>query len=566
MANNLSEAKSAGHEGAPILGHRQKGGIVILPDGKPGALKHNSHRYNHGSDTPWGREGSAYIEADIIPVGYHLELRPQSETVRVTSEWLAQQEQGIQPEHATVGAEVEGVVYEPLTTLLASAHGPLFPLEHNNHPELLDHMLETATGQTREGSYPRTALNAAQSISQAVLEAEETARIQDKRLVYSSVPEAGSSDQVQITPHPYLIAFSPKVLEATINHAHSIPPEVIALYRKLGVDILPDLAQTGILNWPVNALHVHNGVPQIDGLADPRSAYAMAQVRMTNMAKAMSLPLYNTRHCYGVDTGLKDVRSLMRRLLATSHDSTLPEHVGEFISKAVSALEEGDIHSLPRHPWQGQHDRIRMRMDGEKKTMESIDAPQSPDLRQVLGWIYANQIMNTIALEALHAAGGEESAVLPYLQKQYGSLMAPIPALGNGSSYHHDLIFNIAGYDGTIPWMDGKTYRQVMQETSVIIGDIGQRYPALAQQTRVLQHLYAQQTSADTTGISLEEYLGVEQGAYRPNGKNRGLITDTKDIPLADLITIQDEATRLQAQSLSQVRDKADLNDWFGIN
>ena len=68
----------------------------------------------------------------------------------------------------------------------------------------------------------------------------------------------------------------------------------------MGVDILPRIEQTGVLDWPVNALHVHNGVPQIDGLADP-GVYAMAKIRLSEMAKILSFVLYNTRHCYGAD-------------------------------------------------------------------------------------------------------------------------------------------------------------------------------------------------------------------------------------------------------------------------
>lgn len=564
MAQNISEAKSAGIEGAQILGYQKLGGILRLPDGRLGALKHDEHRYNHGSKKPWGREGCAYMEADVVPIGYHMEVPPQHMSAETASEWLRLQEEGEAPAEATVGVEVEAVTYDGAGMSLATAHGPLFSLEQNGHPELLSHVLETATGKTPEGRYPRTAPETAYALAQAVNEAEEIAALQGKRLVYSSVPEGGNGT-AEITPHPYLLAFSPKVLEATLDHQQVIPPEVIGLYRQIGIDIIPYLRETGILNWPVNALHVHNGVPQIEGLADPRSGYAMAQVRMTELSKILSLMLYNTKHCYGVDTGLKDVRSLMRRLLATSHDSTLPPSAEEFIHDAVGALEKGEIHSLPRHPWQGQHDRIRIRMDGDKKTMESIDAAMNPDLRLVLGWIYGNELMNTLALDALKAVNGDESRVLPYLQSHYGDLLRPIPALGNDSSYSHDLLYNRSGYDATVPWLNGRSYRELLRQSGAILQQVGSRYPALRNQADMVKHLISQQTAHTAKPPGLAEYMGVESGSYMPNNCNKGLITDAKNLPLDEIIAIQSEGTRLQAESLSSVRDATDLRAWIGL-
>lgn len=558
----LSEAKQTSHEGDQILGHKESGGIIQGPRG-PLALKHNKHRFNHGSQSPWGRQEYAYVEADLIAIGYHLDPLPPTDTVIASEAYLAALKEGEIPEEATIGVEVEACVYDVTGNSLRPATGELWPLSQNSHPELLDHMLETATGKAENGQFPRSATEIAHAVARALLSGYEIAHMQQKLLAYSSVPESGSSEQIAITQHPYLLAFSPKVLEQTVQQAASIPPEVISLYQQIGIDIVPYLQQTGVLNWPVNALHVHNGVPQIEGLADPRAAYAMAQLRMTGLAKILSLPLYNTRHCFGVDTGLMDVRSIMRRLLATSHGAPLPTNVGEFINQAILALEDGSIHSLPRHPWQGQHDRIRLRMDGDKKTMESIDAPMTPDVRQILSWIYTNQILNAIALQALAVVGGDESKVLPYLEIQYGPLMKPLPALGTGSCLVIDLCINQEGLHAALPDFN-ITAAQALIVAQHIIEQHSSLFPALHTQIKAVSHVISQ-TVSQIRPSSLEEYLGIESGVYKPNNLNRGPITQMKEgIPPQELVLLQDQTTRLQAETLISARDEVDLLLFMG--
>lgn len=553
-----SLAKAAAETGAIIIGHSAVGKIITDKTGTY-ALKHPIHRFTKDPLQPWGHPKDGYTLADLVPVHMHLDPQPAEETIKVVGEWLSQMRQGYIPKGATQGVEVEGVVYGAGTTQLAPAYrDPTV----NAHPELMVSTLETATGKEETGSYPYEPVSIAREISYAVLGGNEHASLENNTVVYSSVPEGGDINKNVNTPIPYLQAFAPRVLEATINNASNIPKEVVYMYDKMGVDIIPYLRESRVLNWPVQALHVHNGVPMIGDMADPRSAFAMAEIRHTEMAKIMSFMLYNTQYCYGVDTEQNDVRSIMRRLLATTHGGEMPHSAEEYMRKAVESLTDGRIHSLARYPAESQHDRTRIRVDGI--TMESIDGAMNPDLRLVLGWTYINQIMNVIALDALDDVNGDESKVLGRLQDKIGPMMKNVPAMGNESCYEHDLIFNKGGYNAKAPWMD-QTYADSIQAITALFDSYAVQYPAMRTYVKIANHVLSQ-SSQKNAGVSLEEYFGIENGIYKPNGKNRGIVTDAKKgLSVQQLIDIQSKATRLQAEALSQVQDDAGLLAFFGI-
>ncbi|MCX6730582.1 MAG: hypothetical protein NTZ55_01930 [Candidatus Roizmanbacteria bacterium] len=561
QVEEISAAKMAAAEGAKIIGKNPRGGILLV-SGVPYALKYPYHRYTQNKEHPWGHPDGGYTNADMSRVHMHLDIPQKEQTTEVVGRWLEQMKEGVIPIGATQGVEVEGVVYEGNSTRLAPAYSDA---SKNQHPELMETTLETATGTLPNGSYPNTPVTVAQQISLAIREAHEHADLNGNRVVHTSVPEGGSVDQNKNTPVPYLEAFAPRVLADTILHGGEIPQEVKSLYAKIGIpDVLQYLENTGVLNWPVHALHVHNGVPMIGEYADTRSAYAMAQVRNTEMAKIVSFMLYNTQYCYGVNAGDKDVRSKMRRLLSTTHGGETPQSAEEYVQKAVQALEDGSIHSLPRYPAHSQHDRTRIRMDGV--TMESIDAPMNPDLRLVLGWTYINQIMNVIALDTLQQTGGDESQVLAHLGSQWGELMKPINAMGEEhSSYSHDLIFNKDGYTGHAPWMK-KNYADSIQDIISLFELYGNKYPAITTYVAIVKRLLTDSIKPKNIA-TLEEYFGVENGVYQANGKNHGLVTDAKqNYPVEKMIDIQSKATRLQAEALSQIQSDSELLQFFGIS
>ena len=58
---------------------------------------------------------------------------------------------------------------------------------------------------------------------------------------------------------------------------------------------------------------------------------------------------------------------------------------------------------------------------------------------------------------------------------------------------------------------------------------------------------------------------GVEKGTYQANGLNCGLVTDYKDANPVELVSIQTEATRLQAEALTKIKDEKDYREFMGI-
>lgn len=556
-AEEISAAKLAG-EG--IIGHNPMGGIMVI-NSVPYALKHPHHRFTKDPLKPWGHPDGGYTKADLVPMGMYVDVPPKDASLQAVSETLGRLRQNDISALPTQGLEAEGAVYKKGTTQLSPAFADP---KGNSHPELMETTLETATGKLPNGEYPRSPMELARQVSTTILEAHEQAGLEGNKVVHSSVPEGGSPQENRNTPVPYLQAFAPRVLEDTINHSGAIPQEVLDMYAKIGIpDVVSYLKESGILNWPINALHVHNGVPMIGEYADTRTAFAMGQLRNTEMAKILSFMMYNTSYCYGVDTGVSDVRSIMRRLLSTAHGGAMPQSVEEHVHESVLALKNGSIHSLPRYPAHSQHDRIRIRMDGV--TMESIDAPMNPDLRLVLGWSYMNQIMNVIALDAMEKTQGDETQVLPYLQAKFGELMNPIQAMGESqSSYVHDLEFNKKGYGGKVPWMS-KNYGDSVRDIMQIFEQYAKEYPIIRTYVAIANRIL-NDVIQPVRSRSLEEYFGIENGVYRANGHNTGIVTDAKKgVDLERLIDVQSKATRLQAEVLAQVGSEEELLAFFGI-
>lgn len=539
-----------------IIGYYPQGGVVEI-DGKLFWLRHPQFRWN-GSSFGWENDG--FSSSDLSEVGYHL-IPPERElTQKLAEENLKSLKEGFFPSNFTVGIEVEGCLYDKNCNLIPKHDGQLVKIDEDKHPELLNFTVETSTNPIN-GNHLSSPLEIAHGLTSAILEGYDVGEKRNGLIVYSSVPEAGHFFQAQITPHPYLLSFAPKVLVFTLENWEKIPQQAKDLYGFLGIDIQTYLEQTSILNWPVNALHVHTGIPLIDNLADPRIAYAYGIIRHTKMAKIFSFLLYNSSYFYGVDTNLKDVRSICRRLLATAIDGSLPENAEILMQKMAQDLTLGKIHSPSRFPATGQHDRVRFRAEGQYKTIESIDAPMTADLRLVLGWVFFNQILNVIALEAIYESDGNESRVIDFLKTRYGNLFNILPTLGEISSFSYDLIFNQFGLDGKL---NGKSIKEELLELKSIINHCGEKYPAIKTQAQIVSYLIDQALSDQN--LDLVSYLGIEAGYYRPNRQNTGLLTEAKkSLSPQELIKTQSQATITQALTLSQVSNESDLLEFFGL-
>jgi len=541
-----------------VLCNSLQGGVLSL-NGRPVFFPHNSFRWNGENG---GRTDNAVLESDTSPISYLLDVPAMTTSARLAEASVRYLHEGMLPAHLTLGVEVEGSLNDKNGDLLTRYDDYTNQVQKVSHPELLAHTVETATGKIN-GHYPKTPIEVAQTISQAILEGYSVAHSRGGTLTYTSVTEGGDWRDARLSPHPYLEHFAPMVLDAAMEKRAYIPQEVLDLYARIDPLFLKTLEETRVLNWPVQALHVHTGIPQLEHLVDPRSAYAVGALQKTQFAKVASLMLYNTRHMYGVDTKLRDVRSIARRLLSTAHDSSVPANAQALMHDMIRALTEGEVHSASRYPASGQHDRVRYRADGFN-TVESIDAPMNPDLRLVLAWTYLNQVMNTIAIDALHNTHGDESRVLEHLQRQYGPIFAEIPTMGAGSSYEYDLSFNKSGYAGK-PSGSTRNFGQMTEEIGSILTDFGKRFPALRTQIDIVTHVL-RQASSQPTHQTLENYMGISSGEFDPYGGLSGIVTDYKaGVPVSDLLAIQNAGTNLQAQALANVSDETELLHFFGL-
>jgi hypothetical protein len=542
-----------------IIGNHSTGGLIDV-DGKQVWLRHPDWRYN-GSSWNWDNDG--FTKGDISENGYHIPAPDFEVTRQTVQNRLEELQTGDMPADMSTGVEVEAALYDYHGNLIPKHDGRTITIEQDTHPELLHFTVESATGKVN-GRHLVTPTEITQAVAQTVLEGYQIADVRNGLLTYTSVPEGGRVEQGAITAHPYLLLAAPRVLDYTLQNWSGTPSEAKALYQQLGIDPEEYLRSTGNLNWPVQALHIHSGVPQVEGMADSRIAHAMGQLRFTEMAKVLSFMQFNTKHLYGSDTGLKDVRSVLRRLLATTHNSAVPSHADALAYDTIASMKRGEVHSPSRYPASGQHDRVRFRMEAQYKTVESIDAPSHPDLRVVLTTVFANHILNVIALDALSHTQGDESQVMSYLQQRYGELFTVLPAMGRHSSYEQDLTFNRYGYTGRTN--KGTRFDTLLRQAQQVIQTYGAEIPAVALQAELVSHMIEQQLQPVDRAVTLEEYLGVSSGGYNPNRLNTGIITDYKDErQIQDLVAVQSVGTQLQAQALSQVRDDNDIKAFFGL-
>ena len=552
----MSIKQALSNDQEPVIG-AEHWGHIFEQDGTMFALRHSR----------WRHRGNDYTQRDLVPIFYHLKPIPYEKTHSIAYTALEQMRDGVTPHYMTTGVEIEGSFYKQCAGVLflANRYPHQEDIDTENHPELLDSTIETTT--EKEGDhYPIHAAEIVRQLSHAVLHAHRLADNMGGFVVHTSAPEAGNWTDARITKHPYLEIASLGVLEDTLKHGKEVPQETLDLYRQTGIsNIFAYLENTGILNWPTQSMHVHSGLPFIEGKADSRIALTMAYIRNSLFAKLASFVLYGTPYIYGVRTDYSDTRSIIRRLLHTTHDASIPDSMEAFASGVQSQITHGDIHSPDRFPANGQHSTIRMRANG---TLESIDAAMHPDLRADLSWIFLQQIMNTMALEYLEDANGNETLAMEHMRSEYGKLLSIIPQLGNNSSFSLDLLFHKHQWDARTPLLNNHTFAEGLQTMLGIILDLGQRYPAIATQAKFISAIFVRQYYKNgSANNTIERYMGCETGEYIFNGANIGPLTPLKiDRALSDIELTQSALTRLQAESFSKVRDDKDVLNIIGLS
>ena len=97
-----------------------------------------------------------------MTIGYHLEPPEKDQTIQTVNNWLEYARSGEYHPDATVGVEVEAVTYHANSTDLFLLTDLCGRFELNQHPELMHHMLETATQTTLNGLYPASPIEISQ--------------------------------------------------------------------------------------------------------------------------------------------------------------------------------------------------------------------------------------------------------------------------------------------------------------------------------------------------------------------------------------------------------------------
>jgi hypothetical protein len=471
----------------------------------------------------------------------------------------------------SVGIELEGNLYDTRfdrgARLKPKYDGRHFTAKNDDHPEMIDSIIEVATAQLPDGRYPSKPVEIAQALAKAVRHGIEIAKVRHGIFVIASVPEGGDSSQIKLTAHPYLELWKPPLV-TELPFYQEIPKATRALFKKVGIkDLMPFLA---------THIHIKNPVwEQGEGrellkmlvrdkrlkiteeqFADPIVAHAKALLRTTQFEKTLNFILFNTRHYLGHDIHVADVRAIARRGYRGTHDYTIPSDVYEYFEESIRAVKAGEIHSPSRHKVTAEHGVVRTK---EFLTTEGVDGAANGDLRLVLTKAFADQMREVLAYEALIAVDGDSSQVIPYLQLKYGRLFNQIPAIiGKNNSHEQDLAFNKHHFESKV---SGVTYRNQILRIMAIFEEICGRYPILQSQTRIVCHVLEKVSRKPDRSLSLEEYLNWQTGI------KTGIVTDYKSPGnITENIKIQAKALAAQTKALRQVSTEQDLLKFFGLD
>jgi hypothetical protein len=470
----------------------------------------------------------------------------------------------------SVGIELEGNLYDKRldkgTRLKPKYDGRHFTAKNDDHPEMFDSVIEVATDQLPDGRYPSNPVEVAQALAKAVQHGLDIAKIRHGVFVVASVPEGGDSSQIRLTKHPYLQLWKPPPV-TELPFYSEIPKATKAVYKKAGIkDVIPFLATHVHIKNPV--WEQGEGRALLESLsrdkrlkiaeeqfADPIVAHAKALLRTTQFEKTLNFILYSTRHYVGTDITVADVRALARRGYRGTHDYSIPSDVYEYFEESIRAVKKGEVHSPSRHKATAEHGVVRTK---EFLTTEGVDGAGNGDLRLVLTKAFADQLREVLAYEALIAVDGDSSQVIPYLQLQYGRLFNQIPAIeGKNNSHEQDLAFNKKRFETKI---SGTTYRNQMLRIINIVKEIGERYPTLQIQARIVCHVL-DRVSQKPDKSTLEEYLDWKTGI------KTGIVTDHKSANnIEENVKVQAKALTEQTAALSKVTTEQELLEFFCLD
>jgi hypothetical protein len=536
-----SEKDIANHPEGLIFTDRQDN-VNILPAA-------NQRKREEGEDKNTVRESDFRTLKYAHSENEKFVVEERQKTADLAEEKLAEFRRG-DPHSIGTGVEIEGVLYDKDGNFLpVHSEGigfDTFP------PELYRAQLEVVTGPVKgtEDVFPSSAVEIATTLAHTVNVGEEAATRRGGLLAFSSVPEGGTTDQLRLTNHPKVLSAAERGQTRVYEHA---PQETKALAMQLGItDIVP-----------FHGTHVHTSNPELpDGKFDARAAYAAGIIELTQISEVESFMLSNTKDYLGTHIdNMKDIRSIMKRAFLGAQDTTVPNNARDLVLDSMMALKSGDTHEMSRHPVTGQHDRVRVIK--EFGTTESVGGAANPDLRIILAHTYFKQLSRALSYKALEATHGDESQVLPYLQKRfengkYGYLFEQLKTQGDpNSSFEQDKRFNSQGFDAE--GNNGRSYREQMQDVRTIMRKLGKEFPAFKTQARIVDHVLGKIAEQPDNTLSLAEYLDPE------TGMKGGIVTDYKSENIAENIRSQAEGTKKQADMLQNIQNEKQLLEFFGL-
>jgi hypothetical protein len=496
-------------------------------------------------------------ERDIVTFPYYHPDRADNMLDPRESLGVARRElERLLEEPSAVSEELEGSLYDKEgRRLIPKYNGKEFTAANDTHPEIIDTVVEVATEPMKSGKFASTAPEVARAVADAIKEGLHIAKIRKGNYVIASTSESGNSDELRLTKHPYLAMWDEGDIKK-LSWYKDIPEATKRIIEYAGITML---------YLPYYATHVHTPTPYLPGskLLDPRIARAKSLLRETQEEKTFNFALYNTRHLLSHDLdqkdvipGIADVRAILRRAIHGTHDIDAPMNAYEYFENAIRQVMLGKIHSPSRFSAKAEHAVVRVK---EFATIESIDAPATPDLRLALAKAYHDQLRDILAYEAMIATQGDETKVLAYLNNKYGhDLFLRISAIqGRNSSYKQDFAFNKARYAAKI----GKEkYSDHIARIQQIMQRIGNDFPIYKTQALIVNHILSNITRKPRPDIyTLADYLNYKTG-IKP-----GIITDYKHGDPVELVLVQAEALKVQVKALSKVRDNTDLLEFFGV-
>ncbi|MBN1169313.1 hypothetical protein JXA63_05505 [Candidatus Woesebacteria bacterium] len=523
-------------------------GRIIEYDGKVLIAKHERHRFREN-----GLSTRNIYPSDTVELPYNYNYISYEQTHELVNNYLVMLKRGIRPPSNTTGIELEGTFVNRRGELERDVFNKARQNSRNLNPELMESTGEFVTAP-ENGSYLKDPVQIANGLGKAIFEGIETAEEMDCRFVITSNPEVpGNQNNTNI---PYLNRFAPIVKDDAYSYMQNIPQQTRNIYESVGRSVENILSpEHKTLDWPNQSTHIHSGIAQHDDeKMDPRVALVAAHIRLSPFAKIIRSTLYSTRYFYGKEFDAKDTRAQSRWLLHTTHETNLPNNYPQYVRESITSVINGDSPDISR--FTGGHDRTRIT---PKKTVEDIGAPATPDARAVLAFALSQEIMNTLALEALQYSKGDETKALEYLQNTYGGLLTAQPGLGENSDHDWDIKFNKNGYSD--PDINSQ-----LKNTVILIERLGNEYPVLSINSKIVNCML-RNASYQPTELNLQSRLGIdENGKYDPLIPIKGLVSDhKKGMDPNELASIQHHASKKQAEALMNIETEGDLLVFYGL-